>query len=80
MQVILHSGLDYLTFWCFQIFCPFVLPIPMLLRMQKHTTILGGKTKLLFWGLDHSCLGGICGIWGLSHPCPLLSSPLPTPR
>jgi len=38
---------------------------------------LGGKTNLLvtFWELYHSCLGAICGIWGLS-PLSLLSSPL----
>jgi len=24
----------------------------------------------MFWGLDHSCLGAICGIWGLPQSPP----------
>ena len=46
------------------------IPMPL---MQKHH-ILGSKMNILgvmFWGLDHSCLGAFCSIWGVSPKTPL---------
>ena len=66
--VILRSGFDYLYFWCFQIFRPF-LPVPL---MQRH---IQWAVKRIYW--SHFVGGGaICGICGLSpSSLPLCARP-----